>query len=91
MTAIKKVTNKKTNDIISKSKQICASCNKSKKNKKVTKSELLKSLPVSQLGKITTKLNIGVDTYFKEKDSYIEALMGSQKVTVAKIKEVLNM
>lgn len=93
---------------ISNLRPLCASCNLSMKTmsieeykkmlgkrpqeKKVSKSELLKSLPISKLKKIAKELNIEVSGFFgPEREDYIDALLNSKKATVAKIYEILNL
>lgn len=94
-------------DSITNLRPICSSCNLSMKTmsieeykkmlgkgsigKKVSKIELLKSLPTSKLRKLTKELNIEVDCFFEpSKDDYFDALMSSRKVTIDKINEILN-
>lgn len=62
-------------------------------SKKVTKRGLLESLPISKLKKLAHKFDIYIDEsiFDATKDDYIKSLSCSRKVTVARIKEILNM
>ncbi|MGB9939742.1 HNH endonuclease [Methanosarcina sp.] len=59
--------------------------------RKVTKRELLESLPVSKLGRLVKKFRIELPVFCRcDKDDYVEGLMNNRGITVEKIKETLK-
>lgn len=63
-----------------------------KQEKPISKRELLNKLSREKLIKIAEKLNVcsEIDRYNYEKESYVNILLSSRKVTVEKIKEILG-
>lgn len=60
-------------------------------SKKITKRELLESLPITKLEKLTDKFGIELPIFcMYGKDDYVKALMKYRDVTVAKIQEILK-